>query len=300
VAAALALLLFFKVGQSDLEALRMSPVGATSHVDQLRELRPLLADERTLFLGNDDFIRWALAGVPLTETIFGAELGTPIRREKGWENGMALDFDVVGAPTLNSFNWVITTRDAAGSEPPPQMRLARSTESYELWHRVGRVHERFTLHEGGMSGAILDCDTAAGRAVLRGGGVAAVRPRPVEATAPLLAPDGEASVQLSLGEGHWDITSSYQGRLPVDVNAPGLETTLPPNLDRAGPRWPVGEIDVRGSGPTVFTFSVGEPLFAPNWPVANVSTVVATRVAPERVIPVARACGRFVDWYRPG
>lgn len=298
LASALALLLFFQVGVSDLRALRASPVGATSHADQLRELRPLLHDEPALFLGNDDFVKWELAGVPLTTTIFGAETGTPIRQEKGWENGMALDFDVVDAATLNSYRWVITTRDAAGSEPPPQMHLVRSTESFELWRREGEVRERRTLAEGGMPGAVLDCESAEGRAVLSGGGVAAVRPRPVEAKGTLLPPDSEATVELALGPGRWDLTSTYLSRLPVDVSAPGLDTTLPPNLDRTGPRWPIGEIAVRGNEPSVLTFSVAEPLFAPNMAVTDLGTVVATRRAPERVIPIDRACGRYVDWYR--
>jgi hypothetical protein len=290
--------LAFQVGSSDVRALRSTPVGPTDQEEQLRQLRPLLDGEPTLFLGDDDFIKWELVGVFVATPVFGGE-ESMIRPGKGWTRGMALDFDTVDAATLNSYRWVITTRDAAGSEPPPQMHLVKSTESFELWRREGQVLERQTLAEGGAAGAILDCKTAKGRAVLSGGGVVAVRPRPVEAEGMPLAPGGEATLELSLAPGRWDLTSSYLSRLPIDVSAAGLDATLPPNLDRPGPRWPIGEIAVRGKAPTVLTFRVGEPLFAPNMVVANLGTIVATRRAPERVIPIARACGRYVDWYRP-
>jgi hypothetical protein len=299
LAAILVVVLFLRVGVSDVRALRASLIGPTDHADQLRELRPLLDDQPTLFLGDDDFIKWELAGVPVGTPIFGAEVGTPIRPKKGWAPGMALDFDLVDAATLNSYRWIITTRDAAGSAPPPQIRLVRATPSFDLWRRVGRVHPRSILAEGGMPGADLDCRTPTGRAVLRGGGVAAVRPQPVEAAGSLLAPGGTATVEIPLGPGRWQLESTYLSRLPVQVTAPGLRTTLPPSLDRPGPRWPIGPLTVRGKQPTVLTFSIGDPLLAPNLPVADLGMIVATRDQPERIIPVSRACGRYVDWYRP-
>jgi hypothetical protein len=299
LASLLAIVLFFKVGVSDVRALRASPVGPTNHAEQLRRLRPLLHGQPTLFLGDDDFVKWELAGLPLSTSIFAAEVGTPVRAEKGWEPGMPLDFDVLDAATLNSYRWVITTRDAAGSAPPPQMHLVRTTQSFDLWRRVGEVRERRTLAEGGMPGAILDCRTPKGRAVLRGGGVAAVRAQPVEASGSLLAPGGTASVELSLPPGRWQLESTYLSRLPVEVTAPGLRTTLPPSLDRPGPRWPIGGLTGQEKGPTVLTFSVEDPLLAPNMPVTDLGTIVATRDEPDRIVPVRRACGRYVDWYRP-
>lgn len=299
LAAALAALLFLQIGLSDVRALRWSPVGPTGQADQLRELRPLLHDQPTLFLGDDDYVKWELAGVPLGTPIFGGESNVPIRAEKHWEPGMPLDFDLLDAATLNSYRYVITTRDAAGSEPPPQMKLVRTTPSFQLWRRAGRVRERQILAEGGMPGAIFGCDSPEGRAILRGGGVAAVRSQPVEATGSLLLPGDSATVELPLSPGHWDLESTYVSRLPVQVSGPGLQVTLPPNLDRPGPRWPVGQITVRGSAPTTLTFSVEDPLFAPNTPVTDLATTVATRDVPERVVPISRACGLYVDWYRP-
>jgi hypothetical protein len=297
VAAILLLVLFLRVGLSDVQGLRASPVGPTDHADELRALRPLLHDQPTLFLGNDDFIHWELAPVPVHAPVVGFE-ELPIRPLKAWAYGKAHDFDTVDAATLNSFDWIITTRDAAGSAPPAGVQFVRATPNYVLWHRVGRVEPRSILAEGEMAGAVLDCRTPVGRAVLRGGGVAAVRPQPVTAPGTFLSPGATASVELPLGPGRWQLESSYVSRRPIDVTAPGLQATLPATLDRPGPRWPIGRITVRGKQPTVVTFTAADPLLAPAQPAAELGTTVATRDVPDHIAPVQRACGRYVDWYR--
>jgi hypothetical protein len=297
VAAILAAVLFVRVGVSDGEALRASPVGPTAHTDELRELRPLLHGEPTLFLGNDDFAHWELAGVPVQGPVIALpEL--PIRPQKHWEYGQAFDFDTVDAQTLNSFDWVITTRDAAGSSPPPQMHIVRTTRNFILWHRVGKVAPRSILDEGEMAGAVLDCQTRRGRRVLEAGGVAAVRPVQVREPGFILGPGGSGSVELDLAPGRWELESSYVSRLPITVTAPGLRTTVPGSLDRPGPRWPLGQVTVRGEEPTTVTFTVANPLLVPAIPLAEVVSIVANPDARTRVIPVQRACGRYVDWYR--
>ena len=78
LAAILALALFLRVAESDVEALRVSPVGPTDHIEELRDLRPTLDGQPTLFLGNDDYIRWELAGVPVSAPVIGFE-ELPIR-----------------------------------------------------------------------------------------------------------------------------------------------------------------------------------------------------------------------------
>ncbi|HEX4668850.1 MAG TPA: hypothetical protein VH275_02590 [Solirubrobacterales bacterium] len=297
VAAILVAVLFLRVGISDVQALRASPVGPTDHADELRTLRPLLHDQPTLFLGNDDFIRWELAGVPVHAPVVGLQ-ELPIRPQKAWSYGKANDFDTIDAATLNSFDWIITTRDAAGSAPPAGVRFVRATPNYVLWHRVRRVDARSILAEGEMAGAVLNCRTPTGRAVLRGGGVAAVRPQPVTASGLFLEPGATGSVQLRLGPGRWQLESSYVSRLPIDVTAPGLQATLPASLDRPGSRWPIGRLTVRGNQLTAVTFTVADPLLAPALLFAELGTTVATRDAPVRIVPVQRACGRYIDWYK--
>lgn len=296
MAAGFALVLFSVVMISDVRALRASPVGPTYQGDQLRELSPLLNDQPTLFLGDDDFIKWELPGVPVGTPVFGGE-ESMIRPAKGWSRGMPLDFDTVDASTLSSYRYVITTRDRAGSQPPPRMHLVKVTPSFELWRRVGKVRERSILPEGELSGGVLDCTSPEGRAILRRGGVAAVRPAPVVVGGPQMGPSGTATVALPLVPAAWVLESSYVGRLPVKVTGPGLDVTLQPNLDRPGPRWPIGRIIARKRGPVTLTFSVGHPLLAPDMIVGDLGTITATPQVPDRLVPIRQACGQFVDWY---
>lgn len=299
VAAILVVVLFLRVGISDVQALRASPVGPTDHADELRMLRPFLHDQPTLFLGNDDFIHWELAGVPVHAPVVGLE-ELPIRPQKEWTYEKAHDFDTVDAATLNTFDWIISTRDAAGSAPPAGVRFVRTTPNYVLWHRVRKVEPRSILAEGEMAGAVLDCRTPTGRAVLRGGGVAAVRAAPVVAPGLTIAPGGSDSVSLDLAPGRWELEASYVSRLPIMVTAPGLRRTVPASLDRPGPRWPLGEVTVRGHQPTQIGFSLEDPLLVPASATATLTAITATRRAPERIVSVGRACGRYVDWYRGG
>lgn len=292
------LALFVLVGASDVRALRASPVGPAEHAAELRGLRSYLGGGPTLFLGNDDFVQWELAGTPLAVLVVG---GTPVNVEpdKEWAFGQALDFDSADPELLNLFEFVITTRDAAGSAPPENLKLVRTTPSYEVWRRTGPIAPRSILAEGQMPGAVLDCGTPAGRAVLRGGGVAALRPQPVVAPEVELGPGGTASAELPLGRGAWFLEAPYTSPFPVAVTGPGLRATLPANRDQPGPRWPIGRISVDGRGPTVLTFSAErDPLLAPADHVAQLASIVATRDVPDRIVPVRLACGKYVDWYR--
>jgi hypothetical protein len=297
VAAILAATLFFRVGVSDVEALRVSPVGPVTHTNELRELRPLLHGQPTLFLGNDDFVRFELAGVPVHGPIIISP-DVPIRPQKHWEYGQPADFDTVDVATLNEFDWVITTRDAAGSSPPPQMHIVKETPDFILWHRVGKVRPRSILDEGEMPGAVLDCKSPVGRRVLEGGGVAAVRPAPIKVPGFNLGPGGSSTVELDLAPGRWNLEAAWVGRLPITVTATGLRTTVPANLDRPGPRWPIGQVTVRGDAPTPVTFTLANPLLAPGIVLSEIYSIVATPDAKTRVIPVRKACGKYVDWYR--
>lgn len=299
IAPILALLLVGAVVVSDVRALRVSPVGPTDHVAELRSLRETMGDEPALFIGNDDFIQWELAGVPVSSPIVQGVEAMPIPPRKEWTYGRGLDFDAVGADVLNANLWVIAPRDPAASEPPPQMRLVRSTDSFSLWRRVGEVADRSILTEGDLPGAVLRCGTPAGRAILGRGGVAAVRPRPValEPAATIL-PGQEVAVDLPLAPGRWQLAAKYVSQLPLEVAGAGLRETLPANLDRLGSRWLVGSLRAGDAEPERLTFRVEGKPFAPDTAAASLTEVVATRGDAERLVPVRQACGRYVDWYR--
>jgi len=299
VAVAVGLAVF--VVSSDVRALRISPVGPTDHAEELRPLRSMLAERPTLFLGHDDFAAWELAGVSVGLVVYGGSQQLTIRPEKSWSYGQPVDFDSVEPHILNEYEWFVTTRDPAASSPPPQLRLARQTESYAVWRRVGLVGaERSVLAEGSMAGKVLDCDTPGGRAVVAQGGFAAVRPRPiVTATAPVF-PGSEIRVELPLRPGRWDLSLAYTSTLPLEVAAPGLRVTLPANLDRPGPRWPVGRLVVRNRRPAAIDFSIGKNALTPSTEAAALlGDLIATPPGRERLVPVRSACGRYVDWYSP-
>lgn len=304
LAAAATVFLALVVGVSSVRALRFSPIGPTYHQEQLAELSPKLDYEPTLFLGNDDFIKQELPGVPVREPLFAGTPEVKFREGKRLSaegaEGQAWDFDTVDAKTLNEFKYVITTRDPAGSQPPPQMKLIAETPTFLLWERTGKVRERSILPgEGEEAGAVLDCRSPTGKKILAAGGVAAVRPPPVVTEAPAFMPPGYfGQVELHLGPGDWELAAPYSSRGDIKVTGPGLETTLEGSMDRVGPRYPIGTVKVENEEPVLLTIKVGDPFFALDLPWASLYKIVATKVAPERVVPIAKACGKYVDWYR--
>lgn len=296
----LAVALVARVVDSSWEALRFSKVGATAHLLELRSLRPLLGHEPTLFMGDDDFYAWELAGARVTAAFYAGVPEVELRPEKAFQYPQPLDFDTLTAKSMNAFDWFITTRDAAGSEPPPQMHLIRQTRDYELWRRVGEVTPRGILAEGPKAAAELDCATPVGRAILRAGGVAAVRAPSPEVAVPPVGPGASVKVSLPLTPGTWELETPYFSPMPVEVTGPGLTITLPPNLDRPGPRWPIGRVVVSRSGPIVLRLHVVKYWLTPASDAAEFGAVIATQVGTERIVPVREACSRLVDWYQGG
>lgn len=295
----LGLLLLLRVGSDDLRALRFGPIGPTNHARQLESFRPLLAGKQTLFLGSEVFISWELAGVPVHPAALANIPEVPLRPRKDWEDGQPLDFDTVRASTLNEYEWIVSSRDAASSAPPPQLHLVASTEDFQLWKRVGRIPERSILAEGEWPGRRLACGSAEGRAILAGGGVAAVRSLPKVAPVSPAAAGDTVTVPLDLPVGAWELQMPYASPYPVQVTAPGLNTVLPANLDRIGPRLRVGRLVVRRPGPISISFHVEDTALAPATAVATFSQLVITPAGErDEIIPIAQACGKYVDWYR--
>jgi hypothetical protein len=298
VAPALAAVLLVRVVDSSWEALRFSKVGPSEHLVELRSLQPVLRNQPTLFLGDDDFIAWELAGSRVTGAYLAGTPGVPLRPEKAFVYGQPLDFDTVTAATLNKFAWIITTRDAAGSEAPAGVRLARLTRSYALWQRVGTVAPRAILAEGPNAAAPLDCASRRGRVLLRRGGVAAVRPSSIGVPVPPIAPGDNATVRLPLPAGVWDLEAPYLSPLPLTVTTSGLHATLPASLERPGPRWPIGRIALASPGSVPVTFHVKRYWLTPDSDVASPGVLIATAAGGERTVPMRQACGKLVDWYR--
>ena len=231
------------------------------------------------------------------------------------------DFDSVPPATLGRFPYVITTRAAYASGPPPAFEPLRVTSDFALWKRTGPVGERRTLAEGDRPGEPLDCSSSQGRRLRRGGGTATAFAAPpviggAWSPSPTVESGSESSQELTLPRGRWRISIQYDSTRALRIRAPGMAATLPPNLDYRGsvPFHAGGELTVRRHGPVRFTVSVERPPLAGRllgaYSVAHLGAIAASPAAGdqsggplpglgERRVRLGRACGRYVDWFRP-
>jgi hypothetical protein len=296
-AAAVVVVLTIKLAGASWDALRFARVGPRAHLQELRELRPLLDRRPTLFLGNDDFIRWELAGVPVNAPVIGFQ-NLSTRPEKPWTYGAPFDFDSLDPVTLNEYDWIIAPRDAAGSVPPEGLRLTKRTRSFALWRRIAPIQPRSLLAEGAAAGALLDCSTPSNQQLQRNGGMAAVREPTISVPVPPLPAGAAHEVRLSLGAGIWELQAPYESQHEIEITAPGLRTTLPANLDRPGPRWRIGRLRLPKPATITMRVRVKEGLLAGDGHIAYLNAILATPAAPPRLVPLREACGRLVDWFR--
>jgi hypothetical protein len=224
----------------------------------------------------------------------------------------------VTAPTLARFPFVITTRATYASGPPPAFEPLRETPDFVLWKRVGPVGERRTLAEGDRPGALLDCSASGARRLSgrRGSATVFVAPPVIGgkwSPSPTVESGSPSTQALTLPAGRWEISIQYDATRTVHVTAPGMDATLPGNLDYRGsvPYYAVGELAVRHRGPVRFTVGVERPPLAGRLlgtkSVAHLGAIAASPAghggaAPgqaELQVPLSRGCGRYVDWYRP-
>lgn len=307
-------------GVSSFLALRDAVVGPLQPWHQLGTFRPDIKDKVTIAAYDDDYALWQLRDAIVARFRFlYTPLLIPLRTEKHWAPGQATDFDNFTSATLDRAAYVVTTRSAFASQVPPNFKLAGQTPQYELWRRTGPTPPRSVLAEAGRPGATLDCTTAAGRALSRKRGVAHVIPAPVVSAPTAWSNDvrgagDSASQQLKLPRGRWDISLQYASRQPVAVTTAGARGTLPANLARIGPFFTAGIVTSDGHTPITVTASIAKlPAFGRllgssgntraldslgNRPLG---AVAATRLdVSGRTVPLRRACGRYVDWYRLG
>jgi hypothetical protein len=296
----LALALIVQTLGASLQALRFMPVGPTDHARELATLKRTIGNRPVLFLGNSDFIQWELAGVQLKAPLIGIQV-LPLRAEKPWKYGDAIDIDSIEPAELNLADYVITSRDPAASAMPSQLRRVGQTASFSLWRRTATVPARRVLAEGGAAGAPLDCETKAGRAIVRGGGVAAVIPRTVSVAVAGLAPGTSIGVRMKLAPGEYDISTPYTSPRPISITVGSLTKILPANLDRPGPRFEVGRIAVARGTPFVQVglYATKTRLTSPRSSVPP-TTILATPASGHRTVAIGEACGKLVDWYQPG
>ncbi|HEX6461403.1 MAG TPA: hypothetical protein VF032_20975 [Thermoleophilaceae bacterium] len=307
-------------GISSFLALRDAPVGPQEPWAQLGTFRPQISGQRTLANFDDDFALWELRdGIVGRFRFLYTPLLVPLRTVKHWAPGQATDFDSFNSATLDDFAYVVTSRTAFASQVPPNFKLAASTPQYELWRRTGPTPPRSVLPEAGRPGARLDCANGPGRTLSRRRGAAHVIAEPVVApptgwSSDVRGAGDSGSQQLKLPAGTWDISLQYVSRQPVTVTSSGLRATLPGNLARMGPFYSAGRVHSDGRNAVTITASIAKlPAFGrllgssghtraldslDNRPLG---AIAATRVDVRgRDVPLGRACGRYVDWYRLG
>jgi hypothetical protein len=302
VAAASIVFVWFSLS-SDLLVLRDAQVGPNDHVNELRALRPMLHGRPTLVLFYDDYFKWELLGIKASSPLLQSPIPVAVQGAKPWSYGQPLDFDSVDASTLNRFDYVITTRTTAQSEPPPNFQLVGMSRSYEVWHRVGPTPPRLVLTESGQPGAFLNCHLPAGLRISRERGFARVRPAPRYTPLRPLVPGQFEQVVLNLPPGQFEVSLPFTSPQAVTVRGGGLDVWLPPNLDRPGEIWRVGVIRSSGA-PTTLTVAMTAPApVSSGMPTAQYFTpqpMVAVRVGAAQTVPLHEACGRYVDWYEVG
>jgi hypothetical protein len=316
VAAAGALGAFLLVaGSSSALVLRAAHVRPQERGPDLAAFRSLVEGELTVYLGRDNFAPMELRGAVLRgfqsyDTPLGTGIDDPPRKSATDALQPAADADSVDPFLLAFARYLVTPRTPYASRPPANYRPVARTRWHVLWKRRGPTEPRQTLAEGDAPGKPLDCRTAAGRRLAASGGVAYVRPAPVAGRAGAwrapggsvttgVVANGQAREQvLELGPGTWDLSLRYYSDLPLRLRAGPLDLTLPAYITdestfaSAGTiRWPGGPLTVGVSVPARRRVETART--------AQLGTLAATRVdVPGRVVPLAEACGRYVDWYR--
>jgi hypothetical protein len=312
----------FAAAASSFLILREAPVAPDDHMEELAEIRPLVAGEKLLFLGRDNFVVYELRGSKPFVAV--RNFYDPYYAEPNTELAdvfAKFDFDSVDAETLAEFPYVLTTRAAYASGPPPSYEAVRQTDSYVLWKRRGADSGRVPAERDAAPGRVIDCD----RGEAPAGRAAFFAQPPVVADGAAWSQrtinDGEsASVELTLPRGSWRISLQYDASRPVTVGANGTELAeLPGNLDfrGPGPYWPAGAVRTSARRTqVVIDASVERPPLAGRLlgadSVAHLGPIAASPAGAgyvadgeeplpgtgELLRPAAEACGRYVDWFR--
>jgi len=314
---ALAVVFIAAAGISSFLALRQTSVGPDDHAQELAEMRDLVAGEKVLFLGRDDFIGYELTGsdeiTGIVANFYSVEDARG-RFQKGEGGGEKFDIDALFPQTLDDFDWILATQGQPRSSAPPRFIPRVETENYVLWENTGPTGRRITLDEGIEPGAVLECDSKADNRIRLGKGTAQVWDVP-----PVIGPEEDwkpsasatdfkpASQTVELEPGDWSISLEYDSRRPLHVTSPeiGLDATIPANLDFRGPSpfFPVAEVTVDESTTATITVTPEKPNFfgrllrAPNE--AHLRSLSATPLGVVRRVQRRQMCDRYVDWYRP-
>jgi hypothetical protein len=299
--------------------LREANVAAVDRTTELERIRERIGGEGVMTLTTDRYVDFNLQGAFVVGPAPFAEL--VIRDRPGKVGRLPVDFDSPQWPVSDLYDFVLTTSAGFQSGPSPDYALELETPSYRLWRRVDdrRPQARSILPERTRMGKILRCEEPRIDQILRtlsrSGGLLAhtvrapyVGKRNAWNPGAKLSPGESASQEITLGRGNWDLSLQYfSPSRGLTVTAPGLRTQLPPDAvgrlqsgGHRGPFWNAGRIVSDGS-PVTLTVTA-EDL---NWfqrligvtQKIEIGNLAATVPGSERVVPVDKACGLYVDYF---
>jgi hypothetical protein len=307
---------------SSFLVLREAPVGPPGHGAQLQAFLPNLHGQPVLYAGQDRYAAYELLGadthVPLVE--FPDEKVSP-NPEKPFDTGDAyspIDFDSFNRGTLDRFPYVVTSRGAWNSEAPPNFKRIAKTADFILWERTGPTpRRRHVLLEGTEAGALAHCNSPEVRILLESGGTATLFGESVVGTKPqwsngsILGTGETTSQSLRLPKGTWNLSLQYFSPFSLTLTAPGFDQHLIAALDGQRPNsislnnngqfWPAGKFESKG-GEVEFTVHAASADWIQSLTgydgQAYVGELVATKAEPRKTVPLAQACGGWIDSYQ--
>ncbi|WP_022928957.1 hypothetical protein [Patulibacter americanus] len=282
---------------SSVGALRYGQVGDRTHYRDLSALRPVVKGGPTLYLGVDDFVAWELRGVRVTQPMFAGP-DFALRPEKGWAYGQSYDADTIEPATFDRFTFVVAPRNPAASSMPANFRVVARRGVYDVYRRTGPTPDRQVLEEGQAGATVLDCRVPDGRRLKRRGGTAAVRPPAVSVPLTPMVPGDRVDTGVRLTKGTWDLALRYTSPRAIRLQIGDLDTLLPPAMERVGSVWPAGAVRVARTGTVPLRLTADRTrVGGDNGSVAPTELVLQRR-GKTRMVPLADACGKPVDWYR--
>jgi hypothetical protein len=308
-------------------ALRAAPVSFDNRSAGLEQLRERIEGESVVFLGVDRFSAYDLRGTLIRAPAGYVPPEIAARDDKPWLQGEAADFDTLESRKLDQFDYAITTTAAYASTPPPNFEPVVRAGDYLLWRRIGETPRSRVLAEDGAPGAILDCAGDDANIASRTGtavvlDVPAVAPYNAWSTPPPATPaaadqergfnaPGRATTDLDLpAAGRYRLSLQYHSQVALRVESDG-ETlaNLPPSLDGMylsgagrGAFWPAGELESERGGAREITVEAEAPTGLQDtlgvqrrvW----LGDLAATPDTGATQVPIAQACGRYVDHFR--
>ena len=233
---------------SSFLVLRQAPVAPEDHMEELAEIRPLVEGEKLLFLGRDNFVLHSLRGSKPFTSVRNFYDPYYVKPNLALEQAFSkFDFDSVTAKTLARFPYVLTTRAAYASGPPPGYEPIARTPSYRSGSRGAHRSVASRARPTPSPVATRDAIHANRRA-------RPWRPSRGHRSSTRLGARRRSRAgarrrsSSSLPAGTWDLSLQYDSTRPLSLSAPGFDHQLAGNLDYRGavPYFPAGRVEVEG------------------------------------------------------